>query len=246
MKKIFSGIICGVAVFAMIMSLTACNNQETMSDATSDVSKSASTESQISESIESSKTTKSNKSTESSKSTKSNKSAVSKSVHTHNFSNATCTEPAKCSCGATQGTALGHNYSSATCTDPAKCSCGVTQGEALGHSFNNGSCTRCGFVKFETLKFSGSNQGIVAENINLPEGQYRVLISFEGTDIYVLENYDGGWLNVHLNGDSYEKSFSSVDSGSAQATIIDGPVNNGYILIDGHKGNWEIIIEAFK
>lgn len=139
-----------------------------------------------------------------------------------------------------------HSYSGATCTAPAKCSCGETEGEALGHSFNNGVCSRCGFVKFETLKFSGSNQGIVAENINLPEGQYRVLISFEGTDAYMVEKHDGGWLNVDLQGDSYEKSFSSVDSGSAKATIIDGPVNNGYILIDGHKGNWQITIEAFK
>ena len=133
-----------------------------------------------------------------------------------------------------------HSYSNATCTAPAKCSCGATEGEALGHSFNNGSCTRCGFVKFETLKFSGSNQGIIAEDINLPQGQYRVLISFEGTTEY------GGWLNVHLNGDSYEESFSSVDSGSAKSTIIDGPVNNGYILIDGHEGNWKITIESFN
>ena len=104
----------------------------------------------------------------------------------------------------------------------------------------------CGFVEFETLKFSGSNQGIVAENINLPKGQYRVLISFEGTDTYMLGHHSGGWLNVHLNGDSYEESFSSVDSGSEKSTIINGPVNNGYILIDGHEGNWKITIESFN
>ena len=31
--------------------------------------------------------------------------------HTHKMSNATCTEPMKCSCGATEGKALGHKYS---------------------------------------------------------------------------------------------------------------------------------------
>lgn len=37
-------------------------------------------------------------------------------IHTHSFSAATCTEPKKCSCGATEGSALGHSYSSGVCT----------------------------------------------------------------------------------------------------------------------------------
>ena len=34
--------------------------------------------------------------------------ADSSNTHTHSYSDATCTEPAKCSCGATKGSALGH------------------------------------------------------------------------------------------------------------------------------------------
>lgn len=65
--------------------------------------------------------------------------------HTHSYSGATCTAPAKCSCGATSGSALGHSYNNATCTEPKKCSrCGATSGSALGHSYSNGICTRCG------------------------------------------------------------------------------------------------------
>lgn len=135
-------------------------------------------------------------------------------------------------------TAHTHSFDNATCTMPAKCACGTTQGSALGHSYHDGRCTRCDYVKFETLTYSGSDQGIVAKDINLPQGKYRVLISFEGID-------SRGWVNVHLEGDSYEEVFSSVDSGAAKATLIDGPVNNGYLLIDGHDGTWEIIIEAF-
>ena len=50
-------------------------------------------------------------------------------THTHNYSKATCTEPAKCSCGATSGSALGHkevvdNAVSATCTET-----GLTEGK---------------------------------------------------------------------------------------------------------------------
>ena len=70
---------------------------------------------------------------------------VGATAHTHSFSNATCTAPAKCSCGATNGSALGHNYSNATCTSAKKCSrCGITSGSALGHSYSEGVCSRCG------------------------------------------------------------------------------------------------------
>ena len=37
-----------------------------------------------------------------------------------------------------------HVWSEATCTEPAKCECGETQGEALDHTFAEGLCTVCG------------------------------------------------------------------------------------------------------
>ncbi|MBQ8748577.1 MAG: hypothetical protein IJZ14_02075 [Oscillospiraceae bacterium] len=37
-----------------------------------------------------------------------------------------------------------HSFSSATCTKPATCSCGETQGSANGHSFSDGVCVACG------------------------------------------------------------------------------------------------------
>lgn len=43
-----------------------------------------------------------------------------------------------------------HEYSDATCTNPQICSCGETQGSALGHSFGeDGVCTRCSAVESE-------------------------------------------------------------------------------------------------
>lgn len=68
-------------------------------------------------------------------------------AHTHSWSQATCTSPATCGCGATNGSALGHNWSQATCTSPSTCSrCGATNGSALGHNFgnNNQTCSNCG------------------------------------------------------------------------------------------------------
>ena len=37
-----------------------------------------------------------------------------------------------------------HVYADATCTLPATCACGATEGKALGHSFKDGSCSVCG------------------------------------------------------------------------------------------------------
>lgn len=37
-----------------------------------------------------------------------------------------------------------HSFSDATCTEPAKCECGETEGEALGHNYSEGVCSRCG------------------------------------------------------------------------------------------------------
>ncbi len=36
-----------------------------------------------------------------------------------------------------------HSYSKATCTEPKKCSCGATEGSILGHNFKDGKCTVC-------------------------------------------------------------------------------------------------------
>ena len=57
-------------------------------------------------------------------------------AHVHEFNDATCTKPKTCSCGATQGDALGHSFVEATCITAKTCSvCGVTEGNALGHEF---------------------------------------------------------------------------------------------------------------
>lgn len=37
-----------------------------------------------------------------------------------------------------------HHFTDADCTTPQTCSCGATAGSALGHSYQNGVCTRCG------------------------------------------------------------------------------------------------------
>ncbi len=62
--------------------------------------------------------------------------------HSHVFTQATCTEPAKCDCGITSGTALGHDYKEATCTTPKIClRCEAIAGLALEHDYSSATCT---------------------------------------------------------------------------------------------------------
>lgn len=71
---------------------------------------------------------------------------VEPTVHLHDFSEATCTDPAICTfCGATEGIALGHNWQEATCTSPKTCTkCQTTKGTAANHHYSEGICTSCG------------------------------------------------------------------------------------------------------
>ena len=99
--------------------------------------------------------------------------AATTAACSHQWKEATCTDPKTCSlCGATDGQALGHNFegetcvkdgvcsrcgekqkakghqwTDATCTTAKTCSiCGETTGEPLGHTTNAGVCDRCGEV----------------------------------------------------------------------------------------------------
>lgn len=58
-------------------------------------------------------------------------------THTHSFGQATCTKPATCSCGATQGNPLGHNEVIDSAVAPTCTTAGKTQGK---------HCSRCNAV----------------------------------------------------------------------------------------------------
>jgi len=105
--------------------------------------------------------------------------------HTHSYSEATCIIAPTCSCGATNGNALGHSYSEATCTEVATCSrCGETSGEALGHDFTGGTrtcnvngstdevkCSRCDETESQictheyTITATQKSNGIITLNV---------------------------------------------------------------------------------
>ena len=106
----------------------------------SDKSQTSDTNSENTQTNENSKPTTTHKPTESSKPVES-----SKPTHTHSYSDATCTAPAKCSCGATKGSALGHKWQDATCQAPKTCSvCKTIEGNKLKHTYDeDGICSLC-------------------------------------------------------------------------------------------------------
>lgn len=83
--------------------------------------------------------------------------------HVHKYSAATCTSPRSCSCGRTQGNALGHAFGVSNCMTASTCSrCGA-KGAAGNHNYVNGICTvsGCGEIDVKNLlKINIDNYGI--------------------------------------------------------------------------------------
>ena len=63
-----------------------------------------------------------------------------------------------------------HSYSSATCTTPAKCSCGATNGSALGHKYSNGVCSRCGGIDSSYIEYISFHDKYLENYIKLELG----------------------------------------------------------------------------
>ncbi|MBQ8203914.1 MAG: hypothetical protein IJZ75_06515 [Clostridia bacterium] len=88
-----------------------------------------------------------------------------------------------------------HSFSAATCTEAKKCSCGATDGNALGHDYKDGKCSRCGAadpnaVSYTPIAKKGgtwSCQWFSGENA----GSSTLVIYEDAPDGYML--YIGGY-----------------------------------------------------
>ncbi len=79
--------------------------------------------------------------------------------HIHSFSNATCTQAAKCHCGVVKGKPLGHDFSPATCIRPKICKiCGESSG-GPEHVGGNATCT-----ELPVCELCGETYGDYAEH----------------------------------------------------------------------------------
>ena len=165
-----------------------------------------------------------------SKPTNNTSSKPSSSVHTHSYSNATCTKPATCSCGATKGTALGHSWKGATCKIAKTCNrCGQIEGSKLNHSYKNEKCTMCGEksanfpkvsdIKLEypaSLKDNGVTFKILSYEINNMdeyfEGKAKIKITaeiIEGFYADITANFGIKYYDINGNDITKWKPYDS-------------------------------------
>ena len=155
----------------------------------------------------------------------------------HNWEEATCIKPVTCSyCGAIDGSPLEHNWEEATCIKATTCSrCGSTSGVALGHSYSKGKCSLCNASDpdyFEPLVFSGSGNKIVT-GVNLPEGLYKISLTYKGTSNFIVVPYDG---------DGDRKSSWANEIGTYNGSVIySDSLKDGYIEVKS-SGQWTITI----
>lgn len=87
----------------------------------------------------------------------------------HEWKEATCTEPKTCSkCGKTEGEPLGHTWVDATCAAPKTCSvCGETEGNALEHTWIDATCAEA-----KHCSVCGETEGAPLEH-TLTEANYQ-------------------------------------------------------------------------
>lgn len=172
-KKLISLLLTVCMLFCLSACVTTETNSsptntpsESQTDISQNIDESILTEPQNSQASSNTEASKENNTTQTQSTVNQSKptSTTNQPTHTHSYSNATCTSPKKCSCGATTGTALDHQFSSATCTSPKTCTrCGETTGTALGHQFSSATCTspqicsRCGAISGKALGHSYSD-----------------------------------------------------------------------------------------
>lgn len=142
----------------------------------------------------------------------------------HNWNAATCEAPKTCTvCGITEGDALGHTWADATCTSPKTCSvCGKKEGEPLGHSWVNATCQTP-----KTCSVCGATEGNVAEHDLNSSGKCKVCNKQVGFALN-LSNYSQ-FLSVSL------KAYDSTSPRKIVCTVE--PLKN--LDFSNVKVTWE-------
>ena len=140
-------------------------------------------------------------------------------------SEATCTEPSKCSCGYVLAPAKGHTAGDPTCTEDAKCSvCGEVAKKATGHNLGGSAWD----AEKNTFVYSCSNTGCT-ETYNLT-GYYA-----DGTDKNNLEVVNNGVNYVLTINDQgqYEMLSPDEDGAAKGQQQIWVPLKGTPALLDG-------------
>ena len=144
----------------------------------------------------------------------------------HNFVDGVCTE---CYMPAPHE----HDWSDPTCTEPAKCECGETQGEALGHDYVYGICSVCqakdpAYVDYYLVGYiNGADYGCEGDHANLGEYKFvdgKLIVSFK-SDSYVFIK------SGNLNGESVKWYLFETyhDASMNEGTLFDSKSEKMFI-----------------
>ena len=185
--------------------------------------------------------------------------------HTHSWSDATCTEPSKCSCGETQGEALGHTYENCVCTgcqavlptlgatdsfdltNQANFDAAVASGKlAFVDSFrNNGDSFQ--FNEKSTIQFvAPANSTVTIVGHSAQYGVFNVYLNgektvMEGSLTFTVTEETKVVIAVGDNGASYSyiKSISLVE-------YVDRTITSDTTINFGSEGNYKDSIVDFS
>ena len=134
-----------------------------------------------------------------------------------------------------------HSFGDATCTQPATCSCGETQGQALGHTTTNGTCARCGatigggndtqtvdlseifanYTNYESWNFSlkfrvDANKSAVADDY-----AYTLIYHYDGNNFYYTDEQQSFVDYVVYTTDDILYYFDNQDGTHAKLSYND-------------------------
>ncbi|MBP1563753.1 MAG: hypothetical protein J6C38_08555 [Oscillospiraceae bacterium] len=199
-------------------SVTESSSESVSSSVSTSVEESSSVTVESSSSVSSSSTTE--KPAESSSSSSSSNKPVEKPVSSSTSSSSTNKPTSSSTTKIEEKPIHTHTFTEATCTNPATCiSCGETKGTTINHNYNNGSCIYCGkndpnYVAPHNCKYDGhiwnnSYTESSTENVEIVESH---IVSNCGFDFTLSSRYFG----ITTNDVDFPKIFGvAFGSGSA-------------------------------
>ncbi|MBQ7779687.1 MAG: hypothetical protein IJ404_04250 [Clostridia bacterium] len=117
------------------------------------------------------------------------------STHKHEFSDATCSSPAKCKCGETKGEPLEHDWTEASCRSDISCKlCGTCIADSkLDHEWSKATCTQ--FVK---CVMCGVTSGKKGQEHNWEKVETAEVCSrHKCSNCNEVKNVDHSWLSAN-------------------------------------------------
>ena len=121
-----------------------------------------------------------------------------------------------------------HSYADATCTAPATCACGATNGDANGHNYSNGSCTACGAIDPDANVGGGDTTPVTASKsiaeLITSEGWTNTTVgqTFKLDDLVTVKVDGGANSGKAYNGDHIRIYATDTPAGTLTITVPEG------------------------